>query len=77
MLPAGFEPVIPASELPHAHALHRAATGICVVLHLRYKHRPFGYHSSYYRRITVSTVATYTARVQQNVFQQFRALGRS
>jgi hypothetical protein len=25
---AGFEPAIPASEWPHIHALHRAATGI-------------------------------------------------
>jgi hypothetical protein len=28
MLPAGFEPAIPASELPQTHALDRAATGI-------------------------------------------------
>jgi hypothetical protein len=28
MLPAGFEPAIPASEQPQTHALQRAATGI-------------------------------------------------
>ena len=28
MLPAGFEPAIPASEWPQTHALDRAATGI-------------------------------------------------
>ena len=28
MLPAGFEPAIPASERPQTHALDRAATGI-------------------------------------------------
>ena len=28
MPPAGFEPTIPASELPQTHALDRAATGI-------------------------------------------------
>ena len=28
MLPAGFEPAIPASERPKTHALERAATGI-------------------------------------------------
>ena len=28
MPPAGFEPVIPASERPQSHALDRAATGI-------------------------------------------------
>ena len=28
MLPAGFEPAIPASEGPQTHALDRAATGI-------------------------------------------------
>ena len=28
MLPAGFEPAIPASERPQAYALDRAATGI-------------------------------------------------
>jgi hypothetical protein len=28
MLPAGFEPTIPASERPQTHALDRAATGI-------------------------------------------------
>jgi hypothetical protein len=28
MLPAGFEPATPASELPHTHALDRAATEI-------------------------------------------------
>ena len=28
MLPAGFEPIIPASERPQTHALDRAATGI-------------------------------------------------
>ena len=28
--PAGFEPVIPVSELPQTHALHRAASGIDV-----------------------------------------------
>jgi len=28
MLPAGFEPAIPASERQQTHALHRAATGI-------------------------------------------------
>ena len=33
MLPAGFEPTIPASERPQAYALDRAATGagsVCV-----------------------------------------------
>ena len=28
MLPAGFEPAIPAGERPQTHALDRAATGI-------------------------------------------------
>jgi hypothetical protein len=28
MLPAGFEPAIPASERPHTHALDRVTTGI-------------------------------------------------
>jgi hypothetical protein len=28
MPPAGFEPVIPASERPQTHGLYRAATGI-------------------------------------------------
>jgi len=28
MLPAGFEPAIPASERPHTHVLRRAAAGI-------------------------------------------------
>ena len=28
VFPAGFEPAIPASKLPHTHALDRAATGI-------------------------------------------------
>ena len=28
MLAAGFEPAIPASERPQAHAIDRAATGI-------------------------------------------------
>ena len=28
MTPAGFEPIIPASERPQTHALDRAATGI-------------------------------------------------
>ena len=28
MPPAGFEPKIPASERPHIHALHHAATGV-------------------------------------------------
>jgi len=28
MFPAGFQPAIPASKLPHTHALDRAATGI-------------------------------------------------
>jgi hypothetical protein len=28
MPPAGFEPTVPASELPQTHALERAATGI-------------------------------------------------
>ena len=28
MQPAGFEPAIPASELPQTHALDRATTGI-------------------------------------------------
>jgi hypothetical protein len=28
MLPAGFEPAIPANERPHTHALYLAATGI-------------------------------------------------
>jgi hypothetical protein len=27
MMPAGFEPVTPASELPHTQALDRAPTG--------------------------------------------------
>ena len=27
MPPAGFEPAVPASERPQAHALNRAATG--------------------------------------------------
>jgi hypothetical protein len=28
MLPAGFEPAIPANERPQTHALDRAVTGI-------------------------------------------------
>jgi hypothetical protein len=31
MLPAGFEPTIPASERPQTHALDSAATGILFV----------------------------------------------
>jgi hypothetical protein len=58
ILPAGFEPAIPASELPLSHALHRAATTVGFFLPLRYKYGQFGYHSSYFRRITASTVAT-------------------
>ena len=30
MLPAGFEPTIPASERPQTHALDRAASGTCL-----------------------------------------------
>jgi len=59
-LPAGFEPAIPASELPLSHALHRAATTVGFFLPLRYKYRHIGYHSSYFRRITASTVAMFT-----------------
>ena len=33
MLPAGFEPAIPACERPQTHALDRAATGIGLVTH--------------------------------------------
>jgi len=29
MPPAGFEPTLQASERPQAHALDRAATGLC------------------------------------------------
>ena len=31
MLPAGFEPTIPASERPQTHILGRAATGISAI----------------------------------------------
>jgi hypothetical protein len=31
MLPAGFEPTIPASEMPQTHALESAATGISLI----------------------------------------------
>jgi hypothetical protein len=31
MPPAGFEPVIPASELPQTHTLDHAATGIGII----------------------------------------------
>ena len=31
MLPAGFEPAVPASERPKTHALDRTATGVSYV----------------------------------------------
>jgi hypothetical protein len=37
MSPAGFEPVIPASERPQTHNLDRAATGIGNILYLYLK----------------------------------------
>jgi hypothetical protein len=35
MPPAGFEPIIPASERPQTHALDRAVTGIRMLFRLR------------------------------------------
>jgi hypothetical protein len=32
MTPSGFKPIIPASEIPHAHSLDREATGIGTTL---------------------------------------------
>jgi len=37
MLPAGFEPTIPASELSQTHALDGAATGIGYYCNQNYK----------------------------------------
>jgi hypothetical protein len=35
MLPMGFEPAFPTSELPHVHASVSGATGIAFVSHIR------------------------------------------
>jgi len=40
MIPAGFEPTIPASERPQTHALERAATGIGAYIRRRVKWKP-------------------------------------
>ena len=34
MLPAGFEPAIPARERPQSHALDRAANGTGLIIHI-------------------------------------------
>jgi hypothetical protein len=53
MLPVGFEPSVPASAQPKAHALHRAATGI-------------GIHGYHYARLPDGSTESHQSLMQQN-----------